>query len=131
MGNRTKYKGLYSEVTPGQFWVTQEDKFFMITYRNKAAYCDISKLGMLSSRVAFKVARVSSGDYFVRLQPAKDVPNIGFIDISRYNKDYTVSIKDDVLWVDKEALAREEQRIKDELAKYKGNKENKESENNT
>lgn len=133
MGNRTKYKGLYSEVAPGQFWVTQEDKFFMITHRNKAAYCDISKLGMLSSRVAFKVARVSSGDYFVRLQPAKDVPNIGFIDISRYNKDYTVSIKDDVLWVDKEALAREEQRIKDELAKYKGNsnKENEDSDNNT
>lgn len=121
MGNRAKYKSLYPEVKPGAFWTTQENKFFMITHRNKAAYCDITNLGLFNTRAAFKVARVSSGDRFVKLQPAKDVPNIGLIDISRYNKDYTVSIKDDVLWVDESLAKREEQRIKETLEKFKAN----------
>ena len=101
-GNREQYKGLFEEVKPNSFWITQEDKFFMVTHRNKAAYCDISMLGIVSKRVAFKVARVSSGDYFTRLINESSVPCINNIDISKYNKDYTVSIGDDRLWVDKE-----------------------------
>lgn len=109
-GNRAQYKGCFEEVKPGHFWVTTENKFFMITHRQKASYCDISELGIMSNRAAFKVARVASGDAFVKLQPAKDVPNIGLIDLDKYNKDYTVSIGNDILVYD-EAQVQEARRI--------------------
>ena len=99
-GNRAQYKGCFDEVKPGHFWVTTENKFFMITHRQKAAYCDISELGLMSNRAAFKVARVSRGDAFVRLQPAKDVPNLSLINLDKYDKDYTVSIGNDILVYD-------------------------------
>lgn len=99
-GNRKQYKGLYAELAPHSYWITKENKFFMITSRNKASYCDITNLGKISNRSAFKVARVASGDYFTRLVPYDDVPNINLINLDKYNKDYTVSIGDDVLWID-------------------------------
>jgi DNA gyrase subunit A len=118
-GTRAQYRSLYSEVKPGQYWVTQENEFFMITNRLKASYCDISRLGMLSNRSAFKVARVASGDFFTRLQPAKDVPNIGLINLDKYNKDYTVSIGEDILWVDDEQIAESRKLMAQIAEKYK------------
>ena len=101
-GNREQYKGLFEEVKPNSFWITQEDKFFMVTHRNKAAYCDISMLGIVSKRVAFKVARVASGDYFTRLINESNVPCISNINKEKYNKEYTVSIGYDCLWIDED-----------------------------
>lgn len=97
-GNRKKYKGLYEPCEKGKVWITFDDQFFMITAKRKAAYCNLELMGMLSNRVAFKVARVNSGDYIWGLQPARLVPDINAIDLDKYNKDYTVCINDDVLW---------------------------------
>ena len=97
LGNRKSYKSIYDEVKPGQCFVTKHDKFFLITHRQKAAYCDITNLGVLTARTAFKVARISSGDWFEKLQPYSKVPNVELINLDKYNKDYTVSIGYDVL----------------------------------
>ena len=70
----------------------------------KASYCDITRLGLISNRSAFKVARLYNGDSFVKIAYYKDVPNPEFINLDKYNKDYTVSIGDDILWVDDEAI---------------------------
>ncbi len=97
-GNRKKYKGLYDPCEPGKIWITFADKFFMITAKRKAAYCSLELMGLLSNRVAFKVARVNHGDYIWGLQPIENVPDISAIDLDKYNKDYTVCINDDILW---------------------------------
>lgn len=97
-GNRKKYKSLFEPCKPGNAWVTFADKFFMVTVKRKAAYCNLELMGMFSNRVAFKVARVNSGDRIWGLQPIENVPDISKIDLDRYSKDYTVCINDDVLW---------------------------------
>lgn len=97
-GNRKKYKGLFDSCEPGRAWITFADQFFLITVKRKAAFCNLELMGMLSSRVAFKVARVNSGDMIWGLQPIDKVPDISTIDIDRYRKDYTVCINSDVLW---------------------------------
>lgn len=97
IGKRAKYKGMFEPSEPGKIWWTTEDKFFMVTARRKAAYCDLS-LMTSGNRAAFKVARVSTGDSIFALQPAKDVPDLSSIDISKYNKEYTVLIGEDELW---------------------------------
>lgn len=122
-GNRKQYKSLYDEVKSGQYWITKENQFFMVTNRLKASYCDITNLGRLSNRTAFKVARLATGDWFTRLVPYKDVPNKSLVNLDKYNKDYTVLIGDDVLWVDPEAIERERQRRIEHLEQLKRNAE--------
>lgn len=122
-GNRKQYKSLYDEVKPGQYWITKENQFFMVTNRLKASYCDITNLGRLSNRTAFKVARLAIGDWFTRLVPYKDVPNKSLVNLDKYNKDYTVLIGDDVLWVDPEAIERERQLRIEHLEQLKRNAE--------
>ena len=122
-GNRKQYKSLYDEVKPGQYWITKENQFFMVTHRLKASYCDITNLGRLSNRTAFKVARLATGDWFTRLVPYKDVPNKSLVNLDKYNKDYTVLIGDDVLWVDPEEIERERQRRIEHLEQLKRNAE--------
>ena len=122
-GNRKQYKGLYDEVEPGRFWITKENQFFMVTSRQKAAYCDITLLGAISNRSAFKVARVSGGDWFVRLIPLKDVPNKELINLDRYSRQYTVTIGDDMLWVDEEEIARAREERRKTLEEFKRNEE--------
>lgn len=97
-GNRSKYKSVYPECVPGQVWITKADKFFMITARRKASYCDLELLGAFSNRVAFKVARIGSGDRIFGLQPIENVPDINAIDLERYKREYCVSIGEDRLW---------------------------------
>lgn len=122
-GNRKQYKGKYDAVEPGRYWITKENKFFMVTHREKASYCDITRLGQLSNRTAFKVARVASGDWFMKLIPYKDVPNKELVNLDKYNKDYTVTIGDDVLWVDEEAINRSREQRKQHIEQYKANAE--------
>ena len=124
-GNRSQYKSLYKEVKPGQYWATTENKFFMITHRNKASYCDLTNLGIFNNRCAFKVARVSSGDYFVKLHPEKDVPNIEAIDLDKYKKDYTVAIGDDPLVSDPGLEERVNKALKQELERLNKKPEEK------
>lgn len=131
IGNRNQYKSLYDEVQPNQYWVTQEDKFFMITHRLKASYCDLTNLGVVSNRRAFKVARLSSGDFFTKLILYKNVPNPDFINLEKYNKDYTVTIGDDVLWVDEDEIERARQLIKEEMEKFNTTSENEEDTDNS
>lgn len=125
-GNRKQYKGLYSELEPGHYWITKENQFFMVTHRNKAAYCDITRLGQLTNRTAFKVARVSSGDWFTKLIPYKDVPSPEAINLDKYNKDYTVSIGDDSLWVDDEEIEAARKFREKLLQQYKENEKSEE-----
>lgn len=120
-GNRKQYKSLYDKVELGHFWITKENKFFMITHRNKAAYCNIKHLGEITKRVAFKVARVSTGDWFARLLPFKDVPNPQLLDLNKYNKDYTVSIGDDMLWKDESLIGKSQALIEQTLKQYEEN----------
>ena len=97
-GNRAKYISLYEPCEKGKCWITKEDQFFIITYKRKAAYADVSTLGILNNRKAFKVARIARGDAICGIQPLKFVPDRNIIDLDRYSKDYTVNIGDDVLW---------------------------------
>lgn len=97
-GKRSKYIGLFQPCEPKQQWITRADKFFIITRNAKASYCDLSLLGMFSARSAFKVARISSGDSILGIQPIEKVPDINAIDIERYSKEYTVKIGEDKLW---------------------------------
>lgn len=100
IGNRDKYVSIYNKCEPGHCWITQSDQFFMITRRRKAAYSDLTLLGRIGNRTAFKVARVSGGDYIFGLQPIENVPDINSIDLDKYNKDYTVKIGEDQLWLE-------------------------------
>lgn len=129
-GKRAQYKGLYDEVQPGQFLITTEDKFFLITQKNKAAYCDITLLGTVSSRVAFKIARISNGDWIKRIQPYDQVPNIGLINLNKYNKDYTVSIGDDILWVDQNQI-EESRKMREKILEQFNSSENNEENTET
>lgn len=97
-GNRAKYISLYEKVTPGTAFITKADKFFIVTRRLKAAYIDLETLGMLKSRMAFKVARISSGDAIMGILDYDKMPAAKLIDFDKYNKDYTVKVGDDVLW---------------------------------
>lgn len=117
-GSRAKYKANYEEVKPGRYWITKENKFFMITYKKKAAYCDLTSLNQLSNREAFKVARTASSDPFVRIMSYKDLPNPSMIDLGKYSKGYTVLIGDDYFWVDNQVNERAKQLIAEHLSKY-------------
>lgn len=122
-GNRKQYKGLYDTVEPGHYWITKENQFFMVTNRMKASYCDLTNLGQLSNRTAFKVARVASGDWFKKMVLYKDVPNKGLINLEKYNKDYTVVIGDDVLWIDEEEIKKARELREKMVNQYKLNAE--------
>ena len=125
-GNRSVYKAGYDEVKPEQYFLTQENQFFLITKRMKASYCDITRLGVISNRSAFKVARLYNGDRFVKIAYYKDVPNPEFINLDKYNKDYTVSIGEDILWVDDESIEEARklmEEMKDKLNSASNNEE--------
>lgn len=111
-GNRKVYRSQFREVEPGRYLLTQEVKFFIVTRRKKASYVDLTLLGMLSNRKAFKAARLNgANDNFARIVPLKDVPNINLIDLEKYSKPYCVSIGQDVLyWEPGELEALKEQR---------------------
>ena len=91
----------------------------MVTSRQKAAYCDITLLGAISNRSAFKVARVSNGDWFTKLIPLKNVPNKDILNLDRYSRGYTVTIGDDILWVDNKAIEEAREYRKKVLEGYK------------
>ena len=97
-GKREKYVSLYAPCETGSYWITKADEFFMITAKRKAAYCDLTLLGILNTRTAFKVARVNHDDNIFGLQPIENVPNMDEIDIAKYDKSYTIKIGEDVLW---------------------------------
>jgi hypothetical protein len=98
----------------------------MITKKNKAVYRDITNLGLISRRTAFNVARVNSGDQFVRLQPLGKVPVLEAIDINRYIREYTVAIGDDILWIPDEELTK--LRIQQRVARENYEREQREKE---
>lgn len=124
-GNRSTYKIGYAEVKPGQYWITTENQFFMITKRKKAAYCDITRLGIVSNRSAFKIGRVSNGDWFTQLVPTKNIENLAAINLNKYHKDYTVSmgIDYDIMFPDPELSKRVDEMLEAECNKYKTDEE--------
>lgn len=97
-GKRAKYKSLYEPVSPNGFWITKSNKFFMVTKRRKASYCDLSNMGLFNTRTAFKVASVGESDGIAGLQPVENVPNIDAINLDKYKKPYCISIGEDELW---------------------------------
>lgn len=98
IGKRSQYKNMFPACENNTAWYTFEDQFFIITRKRKAAYADVRNT-VLSSRRAFKIGRISAGDYMGAIQPLKDVPDISSIDLDKYSRDYTVLIgPDDELW---------------------------------
>ena len=53
----------------------------------------------------------------------KDVPNKELINLDKYNKDYTVVIGDDVLWVDEEEIRRARELRQKAIEQFKANAE--------
>jgi DNA gyrase subunit A len=96
-GNRSRYKSLFEAGKPGTLWCTDEDKFFIITHRRRAAYIDLDIVSKLHTRSAFKVARIQGDDAIYGIQPLNKVPDSGSIDLEKYQKGYCVNIKDK-LW---------------------------------
>ena len=96
-GNRSKYINLYDASTPGNMWTTNEEQFFIITRRKKAAYMDTLFTFSKSGKRAFKIARIDDNDSIYGIQPKSRIPNFEDIDLSIYSKGYTVKIKH-TLW---------------------------------
>jgi len=96
-GNRIKYKFVSEEDISGGIWITNKDKFFIITKERKAAYMDASDVGLLSSRAAFKVARIKSGDSILGVLPADKAKGIESVDLDKYTKGYTVKLTDKII----------------------------------
>ncbi len=95
-GNRSKYKNVFDAGTPGTLWCTTADKFFIITKQRRAAYIDLEMATRLSTRTAFKVARVANDDHIFGIQPLDRVPDKN-VDLEKYSKGYCIKIKDQ-LW---------------------------------
>jgi len=115
-GNREHYKMGYDILQPRQYWITKEDRFFMITNRRKAAYCNITNLGKLMNRAAFKVANTTQREKWVMLHPYSKLPRPELIDLNKYNKPYPVLIGDDIFFEDRQAVERTKQFIQRELS---------------
>lgn len=98
MGKRSKYRSLFEPCEPGQAWYTYSTKFFIITRRRKASYCDLTYLGLSNNRAAFKGARIGSGDSIFALWGEESVPDMSKINLDKYRKEYTVLIGPDELW---------------------------------
>lgn len=92
-GNRSKYISAYEAGTPQNLWCTEEDKFFLITRKKRAAFTEVMESGLASPKIAFKVARVPSDDSIFGIQPLSKVPDIASVDLSIYRKGYCVNIK--------------------------------------
>lgn len=108
-GNRMKYISMFKPVTPGLAWVTQENKFFIITAKRHASYVDITNMGILSSARIFRCATIKTGDRVVGVQPLNKVPDLDSINLEKYTKPYTIAIGTDILWDD-----TEQQKIREE-----------------
>ena len=122
-GKRKEYKAGYPEVVPGGYWVTSEDKFFMITKRDKAAYCNAQPSHeLMVNKVSFRIGRTGTNDYYIKLIPCSKMQNMNLIDISKYNKAYAVSFKNDMMWPSED----NKEKAQAILDKYKQTKENKE-----
>lgn len=127
-GKRMKYISMYEPVTPGQAWISQEDKFFVITSLRKASYVDISQMGIFTSSHVFRAIRIRGGERIIGVQPMSKVPNPHLIDIEKYNKPYTVLIKDDILWdnSEQEKIKKEQERQIEEQKELIRQKEERE-----
>lgn len=129
--NRKKNTGLYDYFDKNTCNLTTEDKFFIITAKNKASYCDITDLGknVMFSRNAFNGTRVFTGDRITGIQPISKIPKeyLDKIDIERYTRPYAVSIGSDILYDpeyikkyieererEKREIEEEQRRIKEE-----------------
>jgi len=74
-------------------FVVPFDRFYMISYRNKAAYGDVTAIKTMR-RAAFKVARVAGSDFVTWFINA-DKLDESKIDRLRYCKEYAVKIDED------------------------------------
>ena len=106
-GPRMKYKSLFEPGNKKTMFLAEADEFFIITYKKKAAYANLKILNRYSSRSAFKIARVGSDDAVFGIQPVENVPDMSTIDLDRYTKGYTVSIRNDALWKRKNLQVKE------------------------
>lgn len=95
-GNRKRYRSAYEPCTKGYDYATPYDKFFIVTDRRKAAYIDLTNLGVSGNRSAFKAARISN-ERILGIIPESAVPYPELINFDRYRKGYTVKIGYDEL----------------------------------
>lgn len=95
-GNRKKYRSAYEPCIKGYDYCTEHDKFFIFTDRRKAAYVDLSNLGVANNRAAFKATRLTN-ERIIAILPESGVPYPEMINFDRYRKGYTVKVGYDEL----------------------------------
>lgn len=93
LGNRTRYKGLYDTSSSEKVWVTEENEFFIITGNRKACYIDTTYQRSAKGVSSYKACKIDKNDYIFGIQPLSKVPDKDSIDISVYQRNYTVAIK--------------------------------------
>ena len=102
-GKRKQYKNLFSPVDPGNYWIVNAEKFFVVTFpinkKNysdpsgvKACYVDLSVQLSISQRAVLRLTQPSSRDMIIGYIPVEDVPDISKIDIDAYRKPYPILI---------------------------------------
>ena len=102
-GKRKQYKNLFNPVDPGNYWIVDADKFFVVTFPSnkknyndisgiKACYVDLSVQLSTSKRAVLRVTQPSSRDMIIGYVPLEDVPDISKIDIEAYKKPYPILI---------------------------------------
>ncbi len=72
--------------------MTLEDKFFVKTNSDKAAYINVTPEDSYGLLESFRIARPYKNDMFVKLIPISKVPHIDIIDFNKYTKGYPVRI---------------------------------------
>ena len=99
-GRRSKYINCYEPLEDGNYWITEEQKFFVLSNKRKGAYVDASNMIYGDyTRVAIRTIRVNDkSGKVLGIHPIKNVPDLSKIDLNRYSKGYFVSVKDDQLF---------------------------------
>ncbi len=131
-GKRSKYRSLYDELTPGTFFVTKVDKFFLFSNKDRAAYGDISGARNFDKKT-WKISRCNAGEVFYRLLPLDKVFRLNLIDINKYGKGYPVKVKDDIVFFFEEEYNKQQEELQQYMnaGKTTENDENTESDEGT
>ena len=99
LGKRRKYISNYPEVENGErVFVSNVPNFFAITANKKAALLTDVTHEMRGTKSNLSVARIDKGDRIIGLLDLEAVPDKSSIDLDRYQKGYTVKIREDKLW---------------------------------
>ena len=98
-GKRMHYKSVFEDTTGMRVWITKEDKFMMLTSKEKASYVNLDLMVSYDNIKVFKLGRVGAGEKFIKLLNKKDIYKPELIELSRYSNGYTVKLGNDDMWL--------------------------------